>query len=125
MYPMNCDPRYLLLTTTAIPNSQSLVSRWHLPLGAVVCPFAKAPEGEEVPVINFVSTGIIHCKRCRTYVNPYVTFTDAGRKWRCNICSLLNDVPGEYFANLDATGRRIDLDQWPELIKGSGICYTN
>ncbi|XP_022716775.1 protein transport protein Sec24-like At3g07100 [Durio zibethinus] len=119
MYPMNCDPRYLRLTTSAIPNSQSLVSRWHLPLGAVVCPLAEAPEGEEVPVINFASTGIIRCRRCRTYVNPYVTFTDAGRKWRCNICSLLNDVPGEYFANLDATGRRIDLDQRPELIKGS------
>ncbi|KAK8676756.1 hypothetical protein V6N13_142322 [Hibiscus sabdariffa] len=119
MYPMNCDPRYLRLTTSAIPNSQSLVSRWHLPLGAVVCPLAEAPEGEEVPVINFASTGIIRCRRCRTYVNPYVTFTDAGRKWRCNICSLLNDVPGEYFANLDATGRRIDLDQRPELVKGS------
>ncbi|XVE50786.1 hypothetical protein DITRI_Ditri01bG0190800 [Diplodiscus trichospermus] len=119
MYPMNCDPRYLRLTTSAIPNSQSLVSRWHLPLGAVVCPLAEAPEGEEVPVINFASTGIIRCRRCRTYVNPYVTFTDAGRKWRCNICSLLNDVPGEYFANLDATGRRIDLDQRPELTKGS------
>ncbi|XVF70817.1 hypothetical protein PTKIN_Ptkin11bG0192200 [Pterospermum kingtungense] len=119
MYPMNCDPRYLRLTTSAIPNSQSLVSRWHLPLGAVVCPLAEPAEGEEVPVINFGSTGIIRCRRCRTYVNPYVTFTDAGRKWRCNICSLLNDVPGEYFANLDATGRRIDLDQRPELTKGS------
>ncbi|TYH30456.1 hypothetical protein ES288_A01G096700v1 [Gossypium darwinii] len=94
MYPMNCNPRYLRLTTSAIPN-------------------------EEVPVINFALTGIIRCRRCRTYVNPYVTFTDAGRKWRCNICSLLNDVPGEYFANLDATGKRIDLDQRPELIKGS------
>ncbi|KAG8502820.1 hypothetical protein CXB51_000464 [Gossypium anomalum] len=119
MYPMNCNPRYLRLTTSAIPNSQSLASRWHLPLGAVVCPLAEASEGEEVPVINFTSTGIIRCRRCCTYVNPYVTFTDAGRKWRCNICSLLNDVPGEYFANLDATGRRIDLDQRPELIKGN------
>ncbi|XP_002533043.2 protein transport protein Sec24-like At3g07100 [Ricinus communis] len=118
-FSMNCDPRYLRLTTSAIPNSQSLVSRWHLPLGAVVCPLAEAPDGEEVPVLNFVSTGIIRCRRCRTYVNPYVTFTDAGRKWRCNICALLNDVPGEYFAHLDATGRRVDLDQRPELTKGS------
>lgn len=118
-YSMNCDPRYLQLTTSAIPNSQSLVSRWHLPLGAVVCPLAEAPDGEEVPILNFVSTGIIRCRRCRTYVNPYVTFTDAGRKWRCNICSLLNDVPGDYFAHLDATGRRVDLYQRPELMKGS------
>lgn len=118
MYPQNSNPRYLRLTTNAIPNSQSLVSRWHLPLGAVVSPLAEAPDGEEVPVINFAS-GIVRCRRCRTYVNPYVTFTDAGRKFRCNICSLLNDVPGDYFAHLDATGNRIDLDQRPELTKGS------
>ncbi|KAL8130239.1 hypothetical protein V2J09_019394 [Rumex salicifolius] len=119
VYPLNCKPRYLRLTTSAIPNSQSLLSRWHLPLGAVVCPLAEAPDGEEVPVINFVSTGIVRCRRCRTYVNPYVSFTDGGRKWRCNICALLNDVPGDYFAHLDASGNRIDLAQRPELTQGS------
>ncbi|XP_010274889.1 PREDICTED: protein transport protein Sec24-like At3g07100 [Nelumbo nucifera] len=119
MYPLNCHLRYLRLTTSAIPNSQSLLSRWHFPLGVVIHPLAKAPDGEEVPIVNFGPTGIIRCRRCRTYVNPYVTFTDGGRKWRCNICSLLNDVPGEYFAHLDATGRRIDIDQRPELTKGS------
>ncbi|KAL2535702.1 Protein transport protein Sec24-like [Forsythia ovata] len=119
MYPMNCHSRYLRLTTSGIPNSQSLASRWHLPLGAVVCPLAEAPDGEEVPIVNFATTGIIRCRRCRTYINPYVTFADHGRKWRCNICSLLNDVPGDYFAHLDASGRRVDLDQRPELTKGS------
>ncbi|KAJ4979437.1 hypothetical protein NE237_010217 [Protea cynaroides] len=118
-YPLNCHPRYLRLTTSGIPNSQSLLSRWHLPLGAVVHPLAEAPDGEEVPIVNFGSMGIIRCRRCRTYVNPYVTFTDGGRKWSCNICSLLNDVPGEYFAYLDANGRRTDLDQRPELSRGS------
>ncbi|CAL5353728.1 unnamed protein product [Camellia sinensis] len=119
MYPMNCSSRYLRLTTSAIPNSQSLVSRWHLPLGAVVCPLAEAPDGEEVPIVNFAPTGIVRCRRCRTYVNPYVTFTDGGRKWRCNICVLLNDVSGDYFAHLDASGRRVDLNERPELSKGS------
>lgn len=119
MYPMNCSSRFLRLTTSGIPNSQSLASRWHLSLGAVVCPLAEAPDGEEVPVVNFAPTGIIRCRRCRTYINPYVAFTDSGRKWRCNICALLNEVPGEYFAHLDASGRRVDLDQRPELTKGS------
>ncbi|XP_042514505.1 protein transport protein Sec24-like At3g07100 [Macadamia integrifolia] len=119
MYPLNCHPRYLRLTTSGIPNSQSLFSRWHLPVGAVVHPLAEASDGEEVPTVNFGPMGIIRCRRCRTYVNPYVTFSDGGRKWRCNICALLNDVPGEYFAHLDANGRRIDLDQRPELSGGS------
>ncbi|KNA11292.1 hypothetical protein SOVF_136540 [Spinacia oleracea] len=116
---MNCSPKYMRLTTSAIPNSQSLASRWHLPLGAVVSPLAEASEGEEVPILNFGSAGIIRCRRCRTYINPYITFTDGGRKWRCNMCALLNDVPGDYVAPLDATGRRIDADQRPELIRGS------
>ncbi|VFQ95462.1 unnamed protein product [Cuscuta campestris] len=118
MFPMNCSSRYLRLTTSGIPNSQSLASRWYLSLGAVVCPLAEAPDGE-VPVINFATTGIIRCRKCRTYVNPYVTFTDSGRKWKCNMCQLHNDVPGDYFAHLDASGRRVDLDQRPELTKGS------
>ncbi|RAL38967.1 hypothetical protein DM860_014793 [Cuscuta australis] len=118
LFPMNCSSRYLRLTTSGIPNSQSLASRWHLTLGAVVCPLAEASDGEEVPMINFTTTGIIRCRRCRTYVNPFVTFSDSGRKWRCNMCQSLNDVHGDYFAHLDATGRRIDLNQRPELTTG-------
>lgn len=44
-YPLNCHPRYFRLTTHAVPASQSLVSRWHLPLGAVVHPLAESPDG--------------------------------------------------------------------------------
>ncbi|KAL1350755.1 hypothetical protein HN51_014766 [Arachis hypogaea] len=119
MYPMNCHPRYLRLTTSAVPSSQSLASRWHLPLGAVVCPLAEPPEGEELSVVSFAPASVVRCRRCRTYVNPYMTFTEAGRKFRCNVCTLLNDVPSEYYAQLDATGKRVDLDQRPELTKGT------
>lgn len=118
-YPYNCHPRFLRLTSHALPSSQSLLTRWHLPLGIVVHPLAEVPDGDEVPIVNFGPAGIVRCRRCRTYINSYVTFTDAGRKWRCNICALMNDVPGEYFCALDANGRRCDLDQRPELSKGS------
>jgi protein transport protein SEC24 len=42
---LSCHPRYLRLTTNAMPNAHSLVSRWHLPLGAVIHPLAEAPPG--------------------------------------------------------------------------------
>ena len=44
-YPFNCHPRFLRLTTHAIPSSQSLLARWHLPLGAVIHPLAEVPDG--------------------------------------------------------------------------------
>ncbi|CAM6099065.1 unnamed protein product [Calypogeia fissa] len=115
----NCHPRYLRLTCNSLPNSHSLVSRWHLPLGAVLHPLAEAPPGEEVPVVNFGATSIVRCRRCRTYINAYVTFTDGGRRWRCNVCVLLNEVPVEYFCPLDANGKRRDAEERPELSKGS------
>lgn len=54
LFPMNCSSRFLRLTTSAIPSSQSLVSRWHLPLGAVVCPLAEAPDGVSFYMIIIV-----------------------------------------------------------------------
>ena len=36
---------------------------------------------------------IVRCRRCRTYMNPFVRFVDGGRRWQCNLCNLTNDVP--------------------------------
>lgn len=33
----------------------------------------------EVPVANPGVTAIIRCKRCRTYMNPFMAWTDGGR----------------------------------------------
>lgn len=51
-YPFNCHPRFLRLTTHAIPSSQSLLSRWHLPLGAVVHPLAEVPDGVSIAMCS-------------------------------------------------------------------------
>ncbi|KAH7279438.1 hypothetical protein KP509_37G019900 [Ceratopteris richardii] len=117
--PANCHGRYFQLTCNALPNSQSLAARWHLPLGAVSHPLAEAPLNEEVPVIDFGSSGIIRCRRCRTYINPFAVFTDNGRRWKCNLCNLNNEVPSDYYCPLDQTGRRTDVHERPELSRGS------
>lgn len=55
---------------------------------------------------------------CRTYINAFVTFLENGRRWRCNICAQLNEVPAPYFCHLDEEGRRRDRDSRPELSEG-------
>ena len=72
--------------------------------------------------------GVQRCKRCRLYVNPFIQFIDGGRRWKCNMCGYINDglssslnsflVPTEYYSQLDMNGKRLDLNQRPELLKG-------
>lgn len=44
-----------------------------------------------MPVVK--DTVIARCRRCRTYINPYVTFIEGGNRWKCPMCNLSNEVP--------------------------------
>ncbi len=55
---------------------QSMRQRYQLPFGAVVHPLA---DPQDVPVIGLDNGGIVRCKRCRTYINPFVRWSDGGR----------------------------------------------
>jgi protein transport protein SEC24 len=115
--PYSADINFLRLSVNAIPNSVELKKQWCLPTAALVRPLA--PVGNPVPVVNFGAAGIIRCRQCRTYVNPYVQFTDGGRRWKCNVCGTFNEVPVEYFCTTDSTGIRRDINERPELNCGS------
>ena len=84
-------------------SSLSLSNSSHVPVGMIICPMAgdEGTSNENVPVVDFGTTGIIRCKRCRTYINPFVVWTEGGSKWKCNICGLNNETPQSYFSNLD------------------------
>ena len=113
---LSCDPRYLRLTCGALPGTASVKQRFTLPVACVVRPMIP---GENVPIAHFGSGGIVRCRRCRTYINPFVQFIDGGRRFRCNVCSLPNEVPVDYFCTLDADGRRRDVNERPELRHGT------
>ena len=118
---IQCDPSFLRASVGKIVNSQALASQSRVPLGVVCRPMAGdvGTENDLVEVVDFGSTGIVRCKRCRTYINPFVSWVDNGRRWRCNICGMLNDVPTSYFSHLDQNGQRRDKDQRPELSRCS------
>ncbi|KAK9811733.1 hypothetical protein WJX72_009241 [[Myrmecia] bisecta] len=116
VHPGNAPSRFIRLTVNAVPNSQALRARFQLPLGAIVHPLA---DPQDVPVVNLGSAGIVRCKRCRTYMNPFVQWTDGGRRYQCNVCAQMNEVPVEYFCSLDANNVRVDSEERPELSRGT------
>jgi len=75
--------------------------------------------GRTVPVIPLGNSGIVRCRRCRTYMNPFCQWTDGGRRFKCNVCAMLNEAPVDYFSTLDANGRRRDVEERPELSQGT------
>eukprot|EP00573_Skeletonema_grethae_P010464 CAMPEP_0201698312 /NCGR_PEP_ID=MMETSP0578-20130828/18349_1 /ASSEMBLY_ACC=CAM_ASM_000663 /TAXON_ID=267565 /ORGANISM="Skeletonema grethea, Strain CCMP 1804" /LENGTH=1230 /DNA_ID=CAMNT_0048184805 /DNA_START=24 /DNA_END=3716 /DNA_ORIENTATION=- len=119
--------RILRLTTNYIPSNAALAHATKVPMGAVIRPLApycdetksnntnEEDDDDDVPVIQPGAAGIIRCKRCRTYINAFVTWLENGRRWRCNICAQLNETPTPYFCHLDESGQRRDRYDRPEL----------
>ncbi|KDO30079.1 hypothetical protein SPRG_05270 [Saprolegnia parasitica CBS 223.65] len=110
-----CDPRFMRMTVNALPHSQEYATKSALPMGVIIQPLAEPEGGKELPVVNFGATGVVRCKSCRTYINPFVQWVDNGRRWRCNLCGVSNDVPSSYFCHLGPDGQRQDKDERPEL----------
>ncbi|KAG7462002.1 hypothetical protein MATL_G00197230 [Megalops atlanticus] len=80
-------------TLTNIPQTQALLNKAKLPLGLLLHPFRDLTQ---LPVIT--SNTIVRCRSCRTYINPFVSFLDQ-RRWKCNLCYRVNDVPDEFMYN--------------------------
>uniref|UniRef100_A0A673AT24 Protein transport protein Sec24B-like n=1 Tax=Sphaeramia orbicularis TaxID=375764 RepID=A0A673AT24_9TELE len=89
---VNCSPQTFRCTLTSIPQTQALLNKARLPLGLLLHPFRDL----QLPVIT--SNTIVRCRSCRTYINPFVTFLDQ-RRWKCNLCYRVNDVPDEFMYN--------------------------
>lgn len=116
----NSSPKYARLTINSIPATSESLTSTGLPLGLILQPFAAVQEGEQpIPVLDFGETGPPRCRRCRTYINPFMTFRSGGNKLVCNMCSFPNDVAPEYYAPTDPAGVRVDRMQRPELMMGT------
>lgn len=113
-------PKFMRLSMYNVPSSEALRNSTKLPLGLTVRPFAPLEYNEEpVPEVDLTPIGgPPRCRRCRTYINPGMTFTHE-QKVICNMCKFATPIPTEYQSPLDATGRRIDFLQRPELHLGT------
>ncbi|OAQ93112.1 protein transport protein Sec24 [Purpureocillium lilacinum] len=104
----NCPPRYVRSTLNAVPTTNSLLKKSKLPFALVIQPYGALHDDEDpVPIVQ--DQVISRCRRCRTYINPFVTFLDHGHRWRCNMCNLSNDVPQAF--DWDAAAQQT-VDRW-------------
>ncbi|CAZ85498.1 unnamed protein product [Tuber melanosporum] len=117
----NASPRFCRLTLNSIPATADLLASTSLPLALLIQPLAKLKDEEEpIPVLDFGEMGPPRCRRCRTYINPFMTFLQGGGRFRCNMCLFPNnEVPSEYYAPVDISGARVDRNQRPELMRGT------
>lgn len=109
-----CDPRQMCLTTSILPNQRSTAQRSNVPLGVLLQPMAES--AVQVPLVNYGAVGVVRCKFCRAYMNPYVKWTDGGANWICNLCDRRNETPSGYYSSVDTNGYRADLAKRPELL---------
>ncbi|ORY46471.1 hypothetical protein BCR33DRAFT_753525 [Rhizoclosmatium globosum] len=108
-----CPASYKRCTLNVIPQTQAVLTKTKLPFGLIVTPYRSLLPGEEpVPVIN--PPQIVRCRRCRTYINPWVQFVEQGTRWKCNMCFLTNEVPGFFDWDTDAR-QQVDRMKRAEL----------
>ncbi|KAH7029407.1 protein transport protein SEC24 [Microdochium trichocladiopsis] len=104
----NCPPKYMRSTLNAVPTTHSLLKKSKLPFALVIQPYAALHDiDDQVPVVQ--DQVIARCRRCRTYINPFVIFLDQGHRWRCNMCNLTNDVPQAF--DWDAAAQK-SVNRW-------------
>jgi protein transport protein SEC24 len=65
-----------------------------------ITPYPKSLQGKDdvVPIANSSNSNyiIVRCKRCRSYLNPYVEIIDQGTRWKCNLCFVANEFPPNF-----------------------------
>jgi protein transport protein SEC24 len=115
-----CNPRFIRPTLNHVPINKEISKQCGLPFAAVICPLAELKADElPIPLVDFGPQGPLRCTRCRAYVNPFTKFIQGGRKFVCNICTLHNETPRDYYCSVDQNGMRRDIQERAELSRGS------
>lgn len=113
--------RFIRASMYRVPAAADLLGMTKMPMAVAVQPFApQSPAERPISVVDFgTDEGPVRCGLCRAYVNLFCTFLEDGRKWKCNLCQQVNQVPQHYECGVDTYGKRHDATQRPELSQGS------
>lgn len=94
----NASSDYIRSTLNVVPRTNSILKKSKLPFALTIRPYQSLTDEESpIPIVN---DGVItRCRRCRSYINPFVELRQDGLKWKCNFCALLNDLPSSLKSN--------------------------
>ncbi|GMG55607.1 unnamed protein product [Ambrosiozyma monospora] len=105
----NPSPEYFRSTLNVVPTTSALLKKSKLPFALILKPYSTLSDSTgPVPIVE--DSIVTRCRRCRSYMNPFIQFTENGRRWRCNFCGLQNDVPQAFDFNpaTSAPANRMD-----------------
>ncbi|EFO19073.1 Sec23/Sec24 trunk domain-containing protein [Loa loa] len=115
-----CSPKFMRSTLYVAPASSDMLKNSQMPFAVAVTPFARLhPDEMQLPIVDLGELGPVRCHRCKAYMCPFMEFQDGGRRFRCPFCFASTAVDDSYFAHLDHTGRRTDIQHRPEQYLGS------
>ncbi|CAD5209165.1 unnamed protein product [Bursaphelenchus xylophilus] len=116
----NANPKFIRSSVYTMPVSNDMIKSYQLPITLSLTPFAELNPNElQPPIVDLGELGPIRCQRCKAYISSFMEFIDGGRRFRCPFCHATTPVEDAYFAHLDHTGKRTDVQQRPELMYGS------
>lgn len=118
-----CDPLYFQVTSGAWPANEKILGETRmaentLRCGATIQPLNDHPALPEIEIVNFGSLGVLRCKSCRAYVNPYITLKQSCRAWQCNFCGDMNEIKSTYYDMLRVENGQPSVRR-PELCSAS------
>lgn len=114
-------PNHMRSSIYHVPVNEDMLKNTSIPFNIVIKPFDEfeietSENRIEVPISQ---SEIIRCNRCKTYISPFMRFTDGGRRFQCAMCHHVSEVTNSYYVPLDHTEQRLDKFQRPELHLGS------
>ena len=116
----NSSPKFARLTLPVVPISAETLEKTELPLALVLQPLAQQrPEEMPIPVIDFGDEGPPRCSTCMSYISPFHSFGSGGTQFFCPLCQAATQTRQSYYSPVDPSGRRVDMDNRPELKYGT------
>jgi protein transport protein SEC24 len=104
----NASEKFVRATCYKLPSKESWINKFNFDFSLSFNPLyedttreeseEEQPPQEQIPYLDKTNEKIFRCERCGGFVNPFFEFLENNTKYKCNLCSMTNQVP-DYYKN--------------------------